>query len=94
MLAKYGPFLECVEEDDPGALSLPELPETLPPLRMEAGCPDFETSAPAVRISADGEPCQSGYQIAVKRVLHQARYIVNVQFVHHAGTIGVYGLWT
>ena len=94
MFAKYGPSLECVKENVPGALSLPELPETLPPVGMETGCPDVETPPSAFRISARGGARQSGHQIAVKCVLHQARHIVDVQLVHHAGPIGVYGFWT
>ena len=49
---KYGPSVEPVEEDVRRAISLPELPEVFPALRNEAGDPDLQAQAAAVRFLA------------------------------------------
>ena len=54
MFPQYRPSLGPVEEAVGGALSLPELPEMFPALRNEAGDPDFQAQAAAVRILAPG----------------------------------------
>ena len=75
LFEKYRPSLELFEEDVPGSLSLPELPQTLSAFRIGAGEPNFQAPAPAVwlfpareyRQPERGTPAAGslGYQIAM-----------------------------